>query len=392
MELPQKLFVLYRGDNSPMFVKLPELVEDRFLLVFSEMKLLALAIVHFQMDDYQVKLVTNQQVFLESLYESSVRVMYNVKIEDNTTKWVELFPNLHFLCQQAVGHRVTFEGTNGNEYDKEHHGEPIKGEGQCIEYHDSHGLCIIVILDDGTRLCVDPTNIIKIKTNLKLWPAGKVALISGRVSDPLCEEVAGHKVQPCWNCGQDIRVGPQHQHFLAECPHSYEAICIQCFSRYETLAKHNGDEVLIIRPQNPERNQSFCISLLLLFFLSFGIPREQLWLMQISPDQEFVNRVVEIAEMKIFLRKLLSDFGEFSQRDIATLESAIIQGDSIDDFRKKFITKGEFQEIEFIGYHTNKLDRGSYEEFWNTIVYSFKHYDDRLLSMKPVKVTHKKKN
>lgn len=124
----------------------------------------------------------------------------------------------------------------------------------------------------------------------------------------------------------------------------------------------------------------------LLFFLSFGFPQEQIWLMQVSPDQEFADRVAELAQMKIFLRELLSDFGEFSQRDIATLESHIIQGYSTSDFRKKFIAKGELHEIEFIGYHTNKLDRGSYEDLWNTIVYSFKYYDDRLLFMKPIKV------
>lgn len=251
MELPE-LFVLYRADDSPMFVTLPEFLEDRFLLVFSDINLLLAAVGHLRMTDHKIKVVTDQKGFLESLYESGVRAMYDARLEDATTKWVELFPDLHFLCQQAVGHRVSFEGTNGNEYDKEHHGEPMKGEGQCIEYHDSHGLCIIVILDDGRRVCVDPINITKIKTTLKSWPANKVALISGRVSDPQCYEVPGHRVQPCWNCGQDIRVGTQHQQYLAESPECYESICVQCFARYEALAHQHGDSVLLIRPQYPE--------------------------------------------------------------------------------------------------------------------------------------------
>lgn len=62
-------------------------------------------------------------------------------------------------CRDSVGKTVYFRGTNGNEHDKVHHGEPVEGVGYVREYHDSHGLCIIVQLDDGSVVCVDPVEI-----------------------------------------------------------------------------------------------------------------------------------------------------------------------------------------------------------------------------------------
>jgi len=64
------------------------------------------------------------------------------------------------ICRAAVGKRVRYTGTNGNEYDKINHGKPISGIGLCLEYHNSHGLCIIVRDDETHReICVDPISI-----------------------------------------------------------------------------------------------------------------------------------------------------------------------------------------------------------------------------------------
>jgi hypothetical protein len=68
--------------------------------------------------------------------------------------------NLWEKCRDAVGKRVWFKGTNGNEYDKAHHGEPVEGVGFVREYHDSHGLCIIVEQNDGSIVCVDPVEVV----------------------------------------------------------------------------------------------------------------------------------------------------------------------------------------------------------------------------------------
>jgi hypothetical protein len=68
--------------------------------------------------------------------------------------------NLWEKCRDAVGKTVYFRGTNGNEYDTEHHGEPVEGVGYVREYHDSHGLCIIVELADGSVVCVDPIEVV----------------------------------------------------------------------------------------------------------------------------------------------------------------------------------------------------------------------------------------
>jgi hypothetical protein len=67
--------------------------------------------------------------------------------------------NLYQTCQRAVGRRVKYTGTNGDEYDKANHGKPVAGEGICMEQHDSHGLCIIVQHDDGSVVCVDPITV-----------------------------------------------------------------------------------------------------------------------------------------------------------------------------------------------------------------------------------------
>jgi hypothetical protein len=68
-------------------------------------------------------------------------------------------PSLWEKCRDAVGHYVHYKGTNGNEYDKENHGKPVEGSGFCKSYHDSHGLCIMVLLMDNSELCVDPTEV-----------------------------------------------------------------------------------------------------------------------------------------------------------------------------------------------------------------------------------------
>ena len=64
------------------------------------------------------------------------------------------------ICRAAIGHQVRFKGTNGDEYDTANHGKPIEGEGYCVDFHDSHGLCIMVKLDSGLQVCVDPDEVI----------------------------------------------------------------------------------------------------------------------------------------------------------------------------------------------------------------------------------------
>jgi hypothetical protein len=68
---------------------------------------------------------------------------------------------LHRVCKASVGRRVRFEGKNGNEYDKANYGKPMKSVGTVKEAHDSHGLCLIIELDNiaKTLVCVDPTSV-----------------------------------------------------------------------------------------------------------------------------------------------------------------------------------------------------------------------------------------
>lgn len=64
--------------------------------------------------------------------------------------------SMHDLCMLAVGKRVRFRGTNGNEYDKLNYGQIVEGQGLCTAYHDSHGLCLTIeVSNSPTPLCVD---------------------------------------------------------------------------------------------------------------------------------------------------------------------------------------------------------------------------------------------
>ncbi|RJQ30327.1 hypothetical protein C4565_00655 [Candidatus Parcubacteria bacterium] len=67
-------------------------------------------------------------------------------------------------CKDSVGHHIRFKGTNGDEYDKDNHGKPIEGTGFCDDFHDSHGLCLDVTLQDGDIIYVDPIEVEILKT------------------------------------------------------------------------------------------------------------------------------------------------------------------------------------------------------------------------------------
>jgi hypothetical protein len=79
--------------------------------------------------------------------------------------WEQLFQagdamkdQLHETCRLAVGKRVRYKGTNGYE-GTENHGKPLEGEGICVAYHDSHGLCIEVKNDVGISIYIDPVEV-----------------------------------------------------------------------------------------------------------------------------------------------------------------------------------------------------------------------------------------
>lgn len=80
------------------------------------------------------------------------------KKDQITNKMEPTMRNIYDTCRNAVGKKVYFKGTNGDEYDK-HYGEFIEGEGFCTAYHDSHGLCIMVKDSTGREICVDPCEI-----------------------------------------------------------------------------------------------------------------------------------------------------------------------------------------------------------------------------------------
>lgn len=68
---------------------------------------------------------------------------------------------LRSTCEEAVGKRIAFRGKNGDERDPVNHGKWVSGVGLCKEFHDSHGLYILVERDDGrSEIVVDPIQVI----------------------------------------------------------------------------------------------------------------------------------------------------------------------------------------------------------------------------------------
>jgi hypothetical protein len=63
--------------------------------------------------------------------------------------------SLQDLCQKAVGEMVKYRGTNANEYDPDF-GKQLEGEGKCVEWHNSHGLYILVEDENYIQVCVEP--------------------------------------------------------------------------------------------------------------------------------------------------------------------------------------------------------------------------------------------
>ena len=61
-------------------------------------------------------------------------------------------------CIAAVGKQVAVKGTWGDER-KSYYGGVADTYGTCLSYHDSHGLCIMLLTEAGNEVCIDPTHI-----------------------------------------------------------------------------------------------------------------------------------------------------------------------------------------------------------------------------------------
>lgn len=116
----------------------------------------ALKYIHGEGEDYKKdeRVMCPLAAFCHSVDILSARVFYDV--EDFLG--LQMMPNeLYELSKKAVGKRIKYIGTNGNEFDK-NYGTPVEGEGLCSSQHDSHGLCLMVKHDDCDELfCLDPT-------------------------------------------------------------------------------------------------------------------------------------------------------------------------------------------------------------------------------------------
>jgi hypothetical protein len=121
-------------------------------------------------------------------------------------------------------------------------------------------------------------------------------------------------------------------------------------------------------------------------------PTGTIWLLP-KTDLEHARNVEQLKQylkrikLKDFLKGLLTEFGGIRASLTYVAEKDILKKktDKIAEWKAIFMSYGSEHSIEVIGFHTNKSELGSYEDLWNTILYSYYHMDDRLMYMKPIK-------
>lgn len=155
------------------------ILPTKYNISFDEQEYNALKYAHGEGDDHRKdqRVASPLAGFIHAIDYLSARVLWQIKDFDYGLVPRKELPttvqNLRRLlarpcmdwaayatCCKAVGKRVKYTGTNGDEFDKTNHGLFVEGEGLCIEQHDSHGLCIIVQHDDRTTICVDPISVV----------------------------------------------------------------------------------------------------------------------------------------------------------------------------------------------------------------------------------------
>jgi len=142
------------------------ILPTKYGIVFDDQEYNALKYAHGEGDDHRKdqRVASPLAGFIHAIDYLSARVLWQIKDFDyglvpREPVLPEAVQSLHSTCCKAVGKRVRYTGTNGDEYDKIRHGLFVEGEGLCTEQHDSHGLCIIVQHDDRTTICVDPITV-----------------------------------------------------------------------------------------------------------------------------------------------------------------------------------------------------------------------------------------
>jgi len=140
------------------------ILPNKYGISFDWQEYNALKYAHGEGDDHRKdhRVASPLAGFVHSIDNLSARVLWQIRDFDNGFIMEPLpainSPTLHQTCCNAVGKRVKYTGTNGNEYELTH-GLFFQGEGLCTKQHDSHGLCIIVQHDDRTTICIDPITV-----------------------------------------------------------------------------------------------------------------------------------------------------------------------------------------------------------------------------------------
>ena len=137
------------------------ILPHKYGIEFDEQEYNALKYVHGEGEDYRKdeRVASPLAGFVHSIDFLSSRVLWQIKNLNLPSNKIEPdHKNLYDICCKAVGKRVKYTGTNGDEYNR-NHGLYVQGEGLCKSQHDSHGLCIVVQRDCGEVICVDPISV-----------------------------------------------------------------------------------------------------------------------------------------------------------------------------------------------------------------------------------------
>lgn len=137
------------------------ILPHKYRIEFDEQEYNALKYAHGEGEDYRkdARVASPLAGFVHSIDYLSARVLWQIKDLNFPINKIEPnYKSLYDVCRNAVGKRVKYTGTNGDEYNR-NHGLYVQGEGLCKNQHDSHGLCIIVQRDCGEMACVDPISV-----------------------------------------------------------------------------------------------------------------------------------------------------------------------------------------------------------------------------------------
>jgi len=141
------------------------ILPTKYGIVFDDQEYNALKYAHGEGDDHRKdqRVASPLAGFIHAIDYLSARVLWQIKDFDyglvpREPVLPSAIQSLHSTCCKAVGKRVKYTGTNGDEYDKINHGLYVEGEGIFVIFSVSLNRAMVQH-DDRTTICVDPITV-----------------------------------------------------------------------------------------------------------------------------------------------------------------------------------------------------------------------------------------